>query len=297
MPGNTGRAMFAGLWLSSKAVLGSSTAGTVEAQTSVASNNRTNIQRVSFTGESSSPFANHSSGRQGCQAELDGILRNSSSREPGIRALKFMRALRPKALQLLLGTIFSGIRLPKKGQKKEEVKYLSGWKDIARYLGRGVRTVQRYERESGLPVRRLTGALRPSVVATKVELDAWMAASHASEDLRLSRSQLTYERATAGVTCGVRELIRLRGEMSELRGEMSEQRAQLEKSLARLCETIDCIRAEINISWHTRGGTLSLGHPWAPKDSEQTDWRSILDSSSAAFFEACDLRVDGGGSQ
>ncbi len=30
---------------------------------------------------------------------------------------------------------------------------LNSWKEIACYLGRGVRTVQRYERDLGLPVR------------------------------------------------------------------------------------------------------------------------------------------------
>ena len=32
---------------------------------------------------------------------------------------------------------------------------LDSWKEIAAYLGRGVRTVQRWEREEGLPVHRL----------------------------------------------------------------------------------------------------------------------------------------------
>lgn len=54
---------------------------------------------------------------------------------------------------------------------------LSGWKDIANYLGRGVRTVQRYERELGLPVRRPASKLRSSVIATQSELDSWVASS------------------------------------------------------------------------------------------------------------------------
>jgi hypothetical protein len=32
---------------------------------------------------------------------------------------------------------------------------LDSWKEIASYLGRGVRTVQRWECEEGLPVHRL----------------------------------------------------------------------------------------------------------------------------------------------
>jgi len=52
---------------------------------------------------------------------------------------------------------------------------LTCWKDIARYLGKGVRTVQRWEREFGLPVRRPTGVTHKSaVVAHARDLDAWL---------------------------------------------------------------------------------------------------------------------------
>lgn len=57
-------------------------------------------------------------------------------------------------------------------------KVLSGWKDIANYLQRGVRTVQRYERERALPIRRLSPKLKDSVIAKKTELDSWLSASH-----------------------------------------------------------------------------------------------------------------------
>jgi hypothetical protein len=56
---------------------------------------------------------------------------------------------------------------------------LSGWKDIANYLGKGVRTAQRYERELALPVRRPASKTTGSVIAVKYELDAWIA-SHLS---------------------------------------------------------------------------------------------------------------------
>src|SRR5215470_5278878 len=51
---------------------------------------------------------------------------------------------------------------------------LSGWKDIANYLAKGVRTVQRYERDFGLPVRRPAGKPSASVMAVKLELDRWI---------------------------------------------------------------------------------------------------------------------------
>lgn len=39
-------------------------------------------------------------------------------------------------------------------KKAAGIEILSGWKEIANYLRKGVRTVQRYERELGLPIRR-----------------------------------------------------------------------------------------------------------------------------------------------
>lgn len=52
---------------------------------------------------------------------------------------------------------------------------LNGWKQIAAYLDRGVRTVQRWEVELGLPVRRPHGKFKSTVLALPSELDAWIA--------------------------------------------------------------------------------------------------------------------------
>jgi hypothetical protein len=51
---------------------------------------------------------------------------------------------------------------------------LDGWKEIAAYLGRGVRTAQRWERDLGLPVRRLDTGGAEVVYAFRTELDAWL---------------------------------------------------------------------------------------------------------------------------
>jgi hypothetical protein len=50
---------------------------------------------------------------------------------------------------------------------------LDSWKEIAAYLGRGVRTVQRWEREEDLPVHRLSHEKRGTVYAIREELAAW----------------------------------------------------------------------------------------------------------------------------
>jgi excisionase family DNA binding protein len=51
---------------------------------------------------------------------------------------------------------------------------LNSWKEIAAYLGRGVRTVQRWEHDSGLPVHRPKGKDRSAVLALREELDEWL---------------------------------------------------------------------------------------------------------------------------
>jgi hypothetical protein len=50
---------------------------------------------------------------------------------------------------------------------------LHGWKDIANYLGRSTRAVQRWEGELNLPVHRIQGANGPTVYAHRAELDDW----------------------------------------------------------------------------------------------------------------------------
>jgi hypothetical protein len=53
---------------------------------------------------------------------------------------------------------------------------LSDWKLIGRYLGKSVRTVQRWERELGLPVRRTHDGIKSAVIAVPAEIDDWVQA-------------------------------------------------------------------------------------------------------------------------
>ena len=82
------------------------------------------------------------------------------------------------------------------------------WKEIARYLGKGVRTVQRWEHEMGLPVRRPHGRPKNPIFADSAELDAWM-----------------HSQFEAG---GRFELTKLRNEIAALKKENELLRAELE---------------------------------------------------------------------
>jgi hypothetical protein len=108
-------------------------------------------------------------------------------------------------------------------RKSEAPQFLSGWKEIANYLGKGVRTVQRYERELGLPVRRPAGKPWGSVVATKAELDAWVEASPIRQAFSLARPQQEAQRlaTTTALKAGMAEMVKLRDQMMALRAEVS----------------------------------------------------------------------------
>src|SRR5262249_8015356 len=57
------------------------------------------------------------------------------------------------------------------------VRTFQSWKEIADHMGRGVRTVQRWE-AFGLPVHRPAGRERSAVFAIEHELDSWMQQTH-----------------------------------------------------------------------------------------------------------------------
>lgn len=60
---------------------------------------------------------------------------------------------------------------------------LTGWKEIAAYFDRGVRTVQRWERELGLPIRRMGTGRAETVYALTEELERWQRGLERRTDL------------------------------------------------------------------------------------------------------------------
>jgi hypothetical protein len=96
---------------------------------------------------------------------------------------------------------------------------LNSWKEIAGYLGRGVRTVQRYERELNLPVRRLSYKCRGSVLAFTKDLDVWLNQAAREQappiDLRISAEVLQAHRQA---------ISRLESNLKALQGQILEGR-------------------------------------------------------------------------
>ncbi|MFZ0815805.1 MAG: hypothetical protein WAM78_09815 [Candidatus Sulfotelmatobacter sp.] len=82
-------------------------------------------------------------------------------------------------------------------------KRLDSWKEIASFFDRDERTVNRWEKELGLPVRRLPGT-KGRVYAYEVELAAWLDASPSAGTAapRLERPDAGTESAGLPITAG-----------------------------------------------------------------------------------------------
>jgi hypothetical protein len=118
-----------------------------------------------------------------------------------------------------------------------KVGLLNSWKEIATYLGRGVRTAQRWEKY-GLPVRRLAPGPRASVIADARDIDRWIqsAKAHGIPAEEPSKPALVPTVALAPV----KQFPTLRGE-HDLLEKGRDRLAQLIANVARLRE--NCERA------------------------------------------------------
>jgi hypothetical protein len=97
---------------------------------------------------------------------------------------------------------------------------VAGWKGIATYLNMAVRTVQRYEREHELPIRRPGGA-KGAVIATRLDLDEWLAARPKRRLMSpTKRFSPSADSGWAALQIGTLRMHELRKEMSRRRAEM-----------------------------------------------------------------------------
>ena len=136
-------------------------------------------------------------------------------------------------------------------QEITQIGILSGWKEIANYLGKGVRTIQRYECGLGLPIRRPAGRSMGPVIATKAEIDAWITARPIREGFRLSLHRAD-NAAIKGLNQGVTELHRLREESAELRHEIRGAREALKASIQVLHESLALTAGDLQLSSRRR---------------------------------------------
>ncbi len=79
---------------------------------------------------------------------------------------------------------------------------LDSWKEIAAYLNKEVRTVQRWEKSLGLPVRRLAQGKQGTVFAYKLDLDAWWQESQTKLEYEDDRPDARTGAETDGTAVG-----------------------------------------------------------------------------------------------
>jgi hypothetical protein len=119
---------------------------------------------------------------------------------------------------------------------------LTCWKDIANYFGKGVRTVQRWERRLGLPVRRPDGVdHKTAVIAYPGDLDDWL---HSRWSRRsIEDRHAAHQSANDGkiisseISDGLRVSRELQRELRELRKEHRDLIDQLSLGLTELRES------------------------------------------------------------
>jgi hypothetical protein len=87
---------------------------------------------------------------------------------------------------------------------------LTSWKEIASYLGKGVRTVQRWEQQFGLPVRRPNEKAKGIVHATRGELDHWLVGHWSMRHMDAARASRSEAPISEAVQATIRRSVELR---------------------------------------------------------------------------------------
>jgi hypothetical protein len=129
---------------------------------------------------------------------------------------------------------------------------LTSWKDIARYMGKGVRTVQRWEQDFGLPVRRPHGSNKKAILARPSDLDVWVAMRCSMSERHQEKGGSSVLATRTSLSAGMETARMLRNSQKELRIELRAAIAALQKQLLRLRE-YECA---------TQDGFVQPAGPW-----------------------------------
>jgi hypothetical protein len=127
-----------------------------------------------------------------------------------------------------------------RGNSSSSVRVLTSWKDIANYMGKGVRTVQRWEQDFGLPVRRPFGSGKKAVLARPGDLDSWIALRCRSraEDREGIPGAAVELCLLSSLAAEIKTAQALRAANHTTRAELQAELAALQQTLAAICR--DC---------------------------------------------------------
>jgi hypothetical protein len=136
---------------------------------------------------------------------------------------------------------------------------LTSWKEIARYLGKGVRTAQRWEQHLGLPVRRPIGASQKSAVLLhREEVDVWLTtrfSARSIEDVEAIKKPAALS-ATRSV---LRESMRRASELRKAQHALTLQISESVRLLAQRCDALATQR--LPTAWQAAAPLVAGGAP------------------------------------
>jgi phage terminase Nu1 subunit (DNA packaging protein) len=108
------------------------------------------------------------------------VLINSVAREGRLAASPQLRDVSEVGVRNAAEPSIPGfVERPENATEQSRAAILNSWKEIASFLDRGVRTVQRWERELQLPVHRIGKGNRSPVFAFTSEIKLWLYANRA----------------------------------------------------------------------------------------------------------------------
>ncbi len=122
---------------------------------------------------------------------------------------------------------------------------LNSWKEIASYLGRGVRTVQRWEHDLAMPVRRPRAKSRSAVVALPEEIDAWLRTAPSNEINRVPKTAKPHGKFIMAETLAAAE---------DLRHQCETLRTQHHRAVMNLMDNLRAMQNSVKICVDTAGG-------------------------------------------
>jgi hypothetical protein len=79
------------------------------------------------------------------------------------------------------------------GRMEQSAAKVAEWKEVARYLGKSIRTLQRWERDLIPSTRRTYGKSRSGSFAVSAELDSWAQAHVRAEQAELEENVFIVE--------------------------------------------------------------------------------------------------------
>jgi len=140
---------------------------------------------------------------------------------------------------------------------------LTSWKEVAAYLGKGVRTVQRWEARLGMPVRRPDNLKSGIIQVSREELDCWLESrwsprSTAKQTQEAPEGTGTGANSSNVVSINVAASRHLRRKQHELLAEVRRSLSQLQAECKALGSQMNCpVVGRAKASYDTRSDRKS----------------------------------------